>query len=175
MRPGLFSFVSGTQPECVKRVTARRQPHSRPDDRRISCAATGETSYRRAISCRSRRVLALASRGPLRPLPGANIARNRVCSGAHLTGQDSQGVALRAGGSKLPAFISMTGSQPAEPYGLSQRLSADLPIWRRRNQPTASQGSTPPTFRSQESELDPRRASRRGSEPARRGSRPACR
>jgi hypothetical protein len=49
-----------------------------------------------------------ASSGAVR-LPGANIARNLVCSGAQLTGQDDQGVALRAGGIKVASIYLNDG------------------------------------------------------------------
>ncbi len=90
--PGLFSFVCRTWPDRVKCVIAHGQPHSRSADRRISRAAIGETSYRRVISCRSQRVLALASRRarrrPLRP-PSRFLlarARRRRDTGRHVIG-----------------------------------------------------------------------------------------
>jgi hypothetical protein len=42
-------------------------------------------------------------------LPGANIARNLVCSGAQLSGQDDQGVALRGGGIKVASIYLNDG------------------------------------------------------------------
>jgi hypothetical protein len=42
-------------------------------------------------------------------LPGANIARNLVCSSAQMSGQDDQGVALRAGGIKVASIYLNDG------------------------------------------------------------------
>jgi hypothetical protein len=62
-------------------------------------------------------------------LPGANIARNLVCSGAQLSGQDYQGVALRGGGIKVASIYLNDGFTAAGMIWLESatiRGSADL-------------------------------------------------
>ena len=49
-----------------------------------------------------------SSAGAIR-LPGANIVRGLVCSGAHLNSQNDQGVALRAGGIKVSGIYLNDG------------------------------------------------------------------